>query len=61
MQEDDDFFLLKLYKLFDEYALSIIGRREVLEKVCDVLPSNLFDCPIYSELEEQLINKELLL
>ncbi|WP_242844830.1 hypothetical protein [Clostridium botulinum] len=53
--------MLKLYKLFDEYALSIIGRREVLEKVCDVLPSNLFDCPIYSELEEQLINKELLL
>ncbi|PIH02829.1 hypothetical protein [Clostridium combesii] len=60
IQEDDDSFLLKLDKLFD-YDLSIIGRREVFEKVCDVLESNLFDCPSYRELEEQLINKELLL
>lgn len=52
---------VKIHKLFDEYALSIIGRREVPQKVYDVLPSNLSDCPIYSELEEQLINKELLL
>ncbi|EEZ28333.1 hypothetical protein MHI65_000581 [Clostridium botulinum] len=52
--------MLKLDKLFD-YDLSIIGRREVFEKVCDVLERNLFDCPSYKELEEQLINKELLL
>ncbi|ACO84006.1 hypothetical protein [Clostridium botulinum] len=51
IQEDDGFFLLKLDKLFDEYALSIIVRREVLQKVYDVLPSSLFDCPIYGELE----------
>ncbi|WP_236884323.1 hypothetical protein [Clostridium botulinum] len=54
-------FFVKIDKLFDEYALSIIGRREVPQKVYDVLPSNLSDCPIYSELEGQLINKELLL
>ncbi|BDB00419.1 hypothetical protein CBOS2020_04930 [Clostridium botulinum] len=52
--------MLKLDKLFD-YDLSIIGRREVFEKVCAVLERNLFDCPSYKELEEQLINKELLL
>ncbi len=60
IQEKDDSFLLKLDRLFD-YDLSIVGRREVFEKVCDVLESNLFDCPSYRELEEKLINKELLL
>jgi len=60
VEQENDFFLLKLDKLFD-YDLNIVAKREVFEKVYKVLESNLFDCPSYTELEEKLINKELLL
>ncbi|WP_251861291.1 hypothetical protein [Clostridium sp. Marseille-Q2269] len=60
IEEEDNAFLLKLDKLFD-YDLSIVGEREFFQKVYEVLESNLFDCPSYKELEENLINRELLL
>ncbi|MHB9947417.1 hypothetical protein CF095_18960 [Clostridium botulinum] len=52
-------FLLKLNKLF-EYDLSIVGRREVFEKIYEALGKSLYDELTYKELEEELINKEIL-
>ncbi|KIN79789.1 hypothetical protein, partial [Clostridium botulinum] len=53
-------FCLKLSKLFD-YDLSIVGQREVFEKLNTILELKLYEEKTYKELEEQLINKELLL
>ncbi|MHB9946932.1 hypothetical protein CF095_16350 [Clostridium botulinum] len=60
IEETENTFCLKLSKLFD-YDLSIIGTRDVFEKIYQMLENNLFDCPRYRELEAKLINKELLL
>ncbi|EJO5348378.1 hypothetical protein NRP93_002502 [Clostridium botulinum] len=60
MEQMDSRFCLKLSKLF-EYDLSIIGKKDVFEKIHEVLEKNLFDCQRDKELEQQLINKELLL
>ncbi|NEZ74287.1 hypothetical protein EXM56_02765 [Clostridium botulinum] len=60
IEENEDRFCLTLSKLFD-YNLSIVGQREVFEKLNTILELKLYEEKTYKELEEQLINKELLL
>ncbi|MCC5437693.1 hypothetical protein [Clostridium botulinum] len=60
IEENEGRFCLKLSKLFD-YDLSIVGQREVFEKLNTILELKLYEEKTYKELEEQLINKELLL
>ncbi|MCR1166763.1 hypothetical protein NE169_15620 [Clostridium botulinum] len=60
IEENEGRFCLKLSKLFD-YNLSIVGQREVFEKLNTILELKLYEEKTYKELEEQLINKELLL
>ncbi|HCL4466728.1 hypothetical protein EXM33_13640 [Clostridium botulinum] len=60
IEENEDRFCLKLSKLFD-YDLSIVGQREVFEKLNTILELKLYEEKTYKELEQQLINKELLL
>ncbi|MBY6877947.1 hypothetical protein [Clostridium botulinum] len=60
IEENESRFCLKLSKLFD-YDLSIVGQREVFEKLNTILELKLYEEKTYKELEEQLINKELLL
>lgn len=60
IEGEDISFLLKLNKLF-EYDLSIVGRREVFEKIYEELGKSLYDELTYKELEEELINKEILM
>ncbi len=59
MNQQDDRFCLKLSKMFD-CDLSIVGQREVFEKLHEFLEKNLYDELTYKELEEELINKEIL-
>jgi len=59
MNQQDDRFCLKLSKIFD-YDLSIVGQREIFEKLHEFLEKNLYDELTYKELEEELINKEIL-
>ncbi|HDK7158952.1 TPA: hypothetical protein PTV68_002486 [Clostridium botulinum] len=59
IEEVDNRFCLKLNKLFD-YDLSIVGQREVFEKIYEILEQNLYDELTYKELEEEVINKEIL-
>ncbi|NFC76714.1 hypothetical protein EXM99_08135 [Clostridium botulinum] len=60
IEEVDNRFCLKLNKLFD-YNLSIVGQREVFEKLHEFLEKNLYDELTYEKLEEELINKEILM
>ncbi|KOY64176.1 hypothetical protein [Clostridium sporogenes] len=60
MDQQDDRFCLKLSQLFN-YDLSIVGQREVFEKLNTILELKLYEEKTYKELEQQLINKELLL
>ncbi|AUM91540.1 hypothetical protein [Clostridium botulinum] len=60
MDQDDNRFCLKLGNLF-EYDLSIVGQRELFEKIYEVLEQNLYDDDTNSELYEKLVEKELLL
>ncbi|RUT53405.1 hypothetical protein NPD9_1720 [Clostridium botulinum] len=60
IEEVDNRFCLKLSKKFD-YDLSIVCTREVLEKIQNFLGKNLYDELTYKELEEELINKEILM
>ncbi|MBD5572360.1 hypothetical protein HYH82_15455 [Clostridium botulinum] len=60
IEENEGRFCLKLSKLFD-YDLRIVGQREVFEKLNTILELKLYEEKTYKELEEQLINKELLL
>ncbi|MBY6846691.1 hypothetical protein HYI19_18015 [Clostridium botulinum] len=59
IREVDNTFCLNLNKLFD-FDLSIVGKRQVFEKIYEALEENLYEYS-YRELEEQLVNKELLL
>ncbi|NFM26203.1 hypothetical protein FDB84_17620 [Clostridium sporogenes] len=60
IDQQDNSFCLKLNKSLD-YDLSIVGRREVFEKIYEVLEQNLYDDDTNSELYEKLVEKELLL
>ncbi|MBE1306213.1 hypothetical protein G4W71_19675 [Clostridium botulinum] len=60
MDQDDNRFCLKLGKLFD-YDLSIVGQREVFEKLHEFLEKNLYDETTANEIYEKLVEKELLL
>jgi translation initiation factor 2B subunit (eIF-2B alpha/beta/delta family) len=60
MDQQDNSFCLKLNKSLD-YDLSIVGRREVFEKIYEVLEQNLYDEDTNNELYEKLVEKELLL
>jgi len=60
MDQQDNRFCLKLSQLFN-YDLSIVGQREVFEKLHEFLEKNLYDELTYKELEEELINKEILM
>ncbi|KEI94453.1 hypothetical protein N496_19875 (plasmid) [Clostridium botulinum A2B3 87] len=59
IRDADNTFCLNLNKLFD-FDLSIVGKRQVFEKIYETLEENLYEYS-YRELEEQLVNKELLL
>lgn len=60
MDGKDNRFCLRLGKVF-EYDLSIVGEREVFEKLHEFLEKNLYDEVTYQELEEEIAVKELLL
>ena len=60
MDEKDNRFCLKLSKIFD-YDLSIVGQREIFENLNTILELKLYEEKTYKELEEELINKELIL
>nr|WP_205611226.1 hypothetical protein [Clostridium sporogenes] len=60
IEEVDNRFCLKLNKLFD-YDLSIVGQREVFEKLLELIEQNLYDETTTNELYEKLVEKELLL
>ncbi|MBY6846752.1 hypothetical protein HYI19_18330 [Clostridium botulinum] len=60
MDQHDNRFCLKLSKLFD-YDLSIIGEKEVFEKLLELIEKNLYDETTTNELYERLVEKELLL
>ncbi|HDK7215193.1 TPA: hypothetical protein PTV45_000553 [Clostridium botulinum] len=60
MDEKDNRFCLRLSQLFN-YDLSIVGQREIFEKIYEVLEQNLYDEDTNSELYEKLVEKELLL
>lgn len=58
--EEKNNLTLKLIKLF-ESDLTIIGKRELFEKIYEALEQNLYDEDTNSELYEKLVEKELLL
>ncbi|EKS4345819.1 hypothetical protein QB607_003856 [Clostridium botulinum] len=60
MDQQDDRFCLKLSQIFN-YDLSIVGERQVFEKLLEILERNLYDEDTNNELYEKLIEKELLL
>ncbi|CAM2843651.1 hypothetical protein [Clostridium sporogenes] len=60
MDQDDNRFCLKLGNLF-ECDLSIVGQREVFEKLLELIEQNLYDEDTNNELYEKLVEKELLL
>ncbi|MBN3385897.1 hypothetical protein [Clostridium botulinum] len=59
IEEVNNRFCLNLTKMFG-YDLRIVGTRETFERIYEILESNLYEYS-YRELEEQLVNKELLL
>ncbi|ENJ9653506.1 hypothetical protein AB2T14_001114 [Clostridium botulinum] len=60
MDQQDDGFCLKLSQIFN-YDLSIVGERQVFEKLLEILERNLYDEDTNNELYEKLVEKELLL
>lgn len=60
MDQQDDRFCLKLSQIFN-YDLSIVGERQVFEKLLEILERNLYDEDTNNELYEKLVEKELLL
>lgn len=60
MDEKDNRFCLRLSQLFN-YDLSIVGERQVFEKLLEILERNLYDEDTNNELYEKLVEKELLL
>ncbi|NFH33597.1 hypothetical protein FDC49_18385 [Clostridium sporogenes] len=60
MDQQDDRFCLKLSQIFN-YDLSIVGERQVFEKLLEILERNLYDEDTNNELYEKLVGKELLL
>ncbi|MHB9927916.1 hypothetical protein [Clostridium botulinum] len=60
MDQQDDRFCLKLSQLFN-YDLSIIGEKEVFEKLLELIEKNLYDETTTNEIYEKLVEKELLL
>lgn len=60
MDKKDNRFCLRLGEVFN-YDLSIVGRREVFEKLHEFLEANLYDEDTNNELYEKLVGKELLL
>ena len=60
MDQQDDRFCLKLGNSF-EYDLSIVGQREVFEKLLELIEKNLYDETTTNEIYEKLTEKELLL
>ncbi|MHB9950751.1 hypothetical protein CF055_17210 [Clostridium botulinum] len=60
MDQQDDRFCLKLSQLFN-YDLSIVGQREVFEKLLELIEKNLYDETTTNGLYERLVEKELLL
>lgn len=59
LQEKDN-YSLKLSNLFQN-DLTIIGQRELFEKIYEILEQNLYDEDTNNELYEKLVEKELLL
>ncbi|KOM97240.1 hypothetical protein ACP49_09210 [Clostridium botulinum] len=60
MDQQDDRFCLKLSQIFN-YDLSIVGQREVFEKLVELIEKNLYDETTANEIYEKLVEKELLL
>ncbi|MHB9925444.1 hypothetical protein [Clostridium botulinum] len=59
MDQQGDGFCLKLSKMFD-YDLSIVGQKDLFEKLLELIEKNLYD-ETTNELYEKLVEKELLL
>ncbi|MBY6844626.1 hypothetical protein HYI19_07395 [Clostridium botulinum] len=60
MDQQDDRFCLKLSQLFN-YDLSIVGQREVFEKLLELIEKNLYDETTTNEIYEKLAEKEFIL